>query len=70
MGFKGKFNDEMVPLDKRHSIKGIVRLCIGMAIWIAALWTVSMLLSEPERTDYYEYIPNAKGELKLKKISK
>ena len=70
MGFKGKFNDEMVPLDKRHSIKGIVRLCIGTAIWIAALWTVSMLLSEPERTEYYEYIPNAKGELKLKKISK
>ena len=69
-GFKGKFDDEMVHLDKRHSIKGIVRLCIGTAIWIAALWTVSMLLSEPERTEYYEYIPNAKGELKLKKIYK
>lgn len=34
-GFKGKFDNEMVHLDKRHSIKGIVRLCIGTAIWNA-----------------------------------
>jgi hypothetical protein len=68
-GFKGKFNDEMVTIDQRHSLKGIIRLCLGITIWGASLLMVGKILSKPEQQPlYFEGTTNEKGELIVKPL--
>lgn len=66
-GFKGQFNDQMVTLDQRNTMRGITRLGLGIVIWVTALLTVGKILTKPdEQPVYYEGTMNEKGELILK----
>lgn len=68
-GFKGKFNDEMVTLDQRTSLRGYTRLGLGIIIWGASLLIVGKILSKPEQPPlYFEGTTNEKGELIVKPL--
>ncbi|MBL7873248.1 MAG: hypothetical protein JNM78_16635 [Cyclobacteriaceae bacterium] len=68
-GFKGKFNDEMVTLDQRGSLRGYTRLGLGITIWVMSLLIVGKILTKPEQQPlYFEGTTNEKGELIVKPL--
>ena len=70
-GFKGQFNDHMVTLDQRNTIRGMTRLGLGIVIWVTALWTVSKILTKSdEQPAYFEGTTIITTDEELKKLLK
>ena len=62
-GLQGAFDDEMVSVDGRSSIKGTVRYLLGFGIWVAILIIASILLTRPTKQKTYKVRTNDKGEI-------